>query len=170
MIWKVAFIGDSGVGKTSLIHYFKKGTISDVTSTQGIDFYGFSRGDTKITVWDIAGQEWFRHLVVKFIEGAHIIVMVFDLSRLETLQNLVNFWADEVKKHSTGTPFIIVVGNKKDIQTISDDTISEVLDNLRKKINYNIFIKTSAKTGENVHKLFDIIFEAAKIFLIIHKK
>ena len=170
MIWKVVFIGDTGVGKTSLIHCFKKGTIADVKSTQGIDFYGFSREDVRINVWDLAGQEWYKEFVVRFIEGAHIIVMVFDLSRIETLNNLVTFWADAVRKYSTGIPFVIVVGNKKDIQSIPEEVIEEVLEKLHKKVRYNVYVKTSALTGENVAKLFEVIFEAAKIFTILAKK
>ncbi|MHA1590362.1 MAG: Rab family GTPase [Candidatus Njordarchaeales archaeon] len=161
--FKVAFVGDSGVGKTSLIKAFLGEDVKSVRSTIGIDFFSIVKDSYNITVWDFAGQQWFREVLINMLRGAALVVMVFDLSRPKTLQNLIKYWAPQVKKFCGDRTVVIVVGNKKDIKKIDDDVIISAIDEIKKNINVKLYLQTSALLGENVSKLFDTIFELVKV-------
>lgn len=166
---KVVFIGDSGVGKTSLIKSFLGEDISKISTTIGVDFFVISKEDYKLTIWDFAGQEWFREIIINFLKSAAIVIMVFDLSRPKTLVNLINEWANYVKEICHEETVVIVVGNKSDIKKIDDELIASALDELKKKINVKFYLQTSALKKENVSKLFDAIFEYVKMIQIISR-
>lgn len=165
--WKVAFVGPTAVGKTSLIKAFLGETIEHVERTRGVDLYVFKRGETRVVVWDTAGQEWFHELVVRFLRGAHIVVLVFDLSRPDTMYEVLNFWAAAIREHAPDDAYVIVVGNKKDIATIPKHVLDAFLAKLREKLDFKLFIPTSALTGENVEKLFSYIFRAAEAYRVL---
>ncbi|MGQ4895142.1 MAG: Rab family GTPase [Candidatus Njordarchaeia archaeon] len=167
---KVVFIGDSGVGKTSLIRAFMGYDVKSTDTTIGVDFYSFNRDGYKVVVWDFAGQEWFRDVIINFIKGAALIIMVFDLSRPFTLMNLVKNWLDYVVKISGKHALVIVVGNKSDIKKIDDELIERTLDEMKKKINVKLYLQTSALKYKNVSRLFDTIFEYAKMINTILRK
>ena len=160
---KVAFIGDSGVGKTSLIKAFMGETVKDVKSTIGIDNYIFTKDGIKIVIWDFAGQRWFLEILINLLKGASIIVLVFDQSEPKTLTNIVKFWIPNLEKYSSSDSFIILVGNKKDIKKISDEILIKFIDKIKEKIDVQIFLQTSAKLNENVKNLFYSIFEIVKM-------
>jgi len=163
VIYKVAFVGESGVGKTSLIKAFIGEDIKKVKTTIGVDFYTFTLGDDQVVVWDFAGQEWFRSVIVEFLKGAALVVMVFDLSRMNTLLKLVNEWADHVLEISGKDTIVIVVGNKSDIKKIDDSVIMEVIDSLKRKLNVKLYLQTSALKNEGVSNLFQAIFDYVKM-------
>ncbi len=167
---KVVFVGDSGVGKTSLIKAFLGEDVSRIKTTIGVDFFTINRDDYAITIWDFAGQEWFRKIIIDFLKGAAIVVMVFDLSRPKTLMSLVNNWAKHVEELCNKETIIIVVGNKKDIKRINDDVIIQVIDQLKEKLNVKLYLQTSALKRENIDKLFDVICEYAKMIQTIATK
>ncbi len=169
---KVAFVGESAVGKTSLIKAFMGESIAEVRSTRGVDFYTFTKDNYKIVVWDFAGQEWFRKAIIDLLKGASLVVLVFDLSRPETLESLLSTWADHITKFAGKDTTVIVVGNKRDIKKIDDETVEKAIDELKKKINVKFYLQTSALLKENVGRLFDMIFEYVKLneFLARKKK
>lgn len=168
--FKVAFVGDAGVGKTSLIKAFIGEEIKNLTSTVGIDFYSFTKDNYNIVIWDFAGQIWFREVVIDFLKGAALIVMVFDLSRPRTLMSLVEFWANQVKQISGRDTLVIVVGNKKDLKKIDDGTIERVIDDLKQRINVKLYIQTSALYKENISALFNNIFDLVKVTQFLANK
>ncbi len=170
MIYKVAFIGDSGSGKTSLIKAFLGQDIRKVTTTIGVDFYHIKRENYEIVVWDFAGQKWFRDIIIDFIKGASLIVMVFDLSRPVTLVNLLRQWVHHVVDISGNQTVVIVVGNKKDIKKIPDEAISRVLDQIGRLVNLKMYLQTSALLNDNVSALFDAIFEYVKLINTLTRK
>ncbi|MHA1675986.1 MAG: Rab family GTPase [Candidatus Njordarchaeales archaeon] len=169
--YKVIFIGDSGVGKTSIIKAFIGEDVRKTTSTIGVDFYHFTKDGEKIVVWDFAGQEWFKDIVTNFIKGAIIVVMVFDLSKTSTLLNLINYWALQLVKQGAGRSFVLVVGNKADKKQIPDDFIQRVLDILKEKVNFRFYIETSALMGRNISAVFNNIFDLVKVIdMVVRKK
>ena len=160
--YKVVFVGDSGVGKTSLIKAFIGQNPTDVRSTISADIYTFRKEDILVVVWDLAGQEWYRDIIANFLRGAILAVMVFDLSRPATLYSLIRNWMNLVIEFAGPHTLIVVVGNKKDIKKIDDQIIAAVLDKLKEKLRVNFYIQTSAIRNENVSKVFDVIFELVK--------
>ncbi|MGQ4895084.1 MAG: Rab family GTPase [Candidatus Njordarchaeia archaeon] len=164
---KVVFIGDSGVGKTSLIRAFMGYNVRTTKTTTGVEFYTFKKRKYDIVIWDFAGQEWFRDVIINFIKGAALIIMVFDLSRPFSLMNLVNKWAEYVNKISGKYALTFVVGNKSDIKRIDDILIEKALDSLKSKVNLKFYIQTSAVKYTNVSKLFEAIFDYTDMILSV---
>lgn len=160
--YKVVFVGDSGVGKTSIIKAFIGEEIRGLKTTVGADIYAFKKEKFSVAVWDFAGQYWFREVISDFLKGTILAVMVFDLSRPQTLFSLLKSWADFVVKYGGDHTLVVVVGNKKDIKRIDDRIIARVLDELKKKVRVMFYTQASALYNENVGRVFDVIFELVR--------
>jgi small GTP-binding protein len=157
-VFKILLLGDGGVGKTSLLRRFIDNSFTpDYKSTIGVQFMTRSVeiGDDKaikLVIWDVAGQSRFtsyRHLYYKDAEG---IILVYDITRPETFNNL-EMWISDAVKHTAKNAHIAILGNKVDL----DDrrTVSE--DNGKKysiERSAVLFSETSAKTGFNVENAF----------------
>lgn len=157
---KVCFIGDAGVGKTSLIKRF----VLDVFDDRYIATIG-----TKVTkkivevddggnevrvmmlVWDIMGQKGFRELLREaYFFGAHGAIAVCDLTNKETLEEL-RYWIKALTDVAGDVP-IVFAGNKADLQ--NESVVKEAdLKDLADKYGAEAFL-TSAKTGQNVEDVF----------------
>ena len=78
----------------------------------------------------------------------------------QTLYSLINQWKDYLLKYAEDAP-VLLIGNKKDIKSLSDDIIEEAIENLKRDINIVGYIETSALTNENLEKLYWKIIELA---------
>lgn len=159
--FKILLIGDSGVGKSSLLLSFMisncQYSLQDLSPTIGVDFkiklltIGGKR--LKLTIWDTAGQERFGTLTSSYYRGAHGIVLVYDVTRRETFTNLSKIWAKEVDLYSTNEECIkILVGNKVDRDSERAVTRQEGMALAQE--HKCIFYECSAKTRENVQQCF----------------
>ena len=116
---KLAMLGDTQVGKTSLCHRFLNIEFSnDVLATIGKEKLESNikiknNQDMKIIIWDTAGQERFRSIALKSIKSAQGIVVVFDVTSRKTFDN-VNFWLNEIHENYKKV-CIILFGNKIDM-------------------------------------------------------
>ena len=120
---KVVIIGDSGVGKTSLIHrYTSTRFLQDFKPTIGAEFSNREvviNGQTVVAqIWDTAGQERYQSLGISFYRGADCCGIVFDRSDRNTFENLTT-WRNAFLKHGAPKeenhfPFL-VIGNKSDL-------------------------------------------------------
>ncbi len=164
-IKKVALIGDSSVGKTSLIRRF----VIDVFDDKYIATIGakVSKRDIEYTLpdktiyltlmmWDILGQHDYKKMRIQGLTGAHGVILVTDLTRPETIKMAEEFWMPEIKE-VLGGPVLIFVGNKVDVAG-AECASAEALKKLAAKTNMPV-IFSSAKTGENVETLFKKIGE-----------
>jgi len=104
---KLVFIGDSGVGKTSIINRFIKGNFdNNFASTNGATFankkiiYKDKNICLQLDIWDTAGQEQFKSLTKFFYKDAEIAVLVYDITRIESFNSLKNFWMKQLKNNS----------------------------------------------------------------------
>ena len=157
---RVVLIGDSQVGKTSLIHRFirssferqQKGTIGAVFHT----YEQIINGRTVVMqIWDTAGQEKYRSLGPIYYRNAAAGIAVFDVTSKESLPNLEQ-WIHEFKRN-TENPLIYIAGNKIDIKestVITNDEAKEFAEKNGGKLFF-----TSAKTGENVKEMFQGVFD-----------
>ncbi|GAB4836392.1 Ras- protein RABC2a [Ancistrocladus abbreviatus] len=156
--FKVLLVGDSGVGKSSLLlSFISNSSVHDLTPTIGVDFkvklviIGEKR--LKLTIWDTAGQERFGTLISSYYRGAHGIILVYDVTRRETFSNLSKNWVKEVELHSTNSECVkILVGNKVDREHERSVTREEGIA-LAREHNCPYF-ECSAKTVENVQQCF----------------
>jgi len=168
---KVVIIGDWGVGKTSLRRRFLgKSLTENYLPTLGVDISSMNvkRNDEEVTLmfWDLAGQHRFRHIRSGFYKGARIALIVFDVSRHETLDN-VKVWVQELIERWKKIPTILI-GNKIDLRGThacvmpeeGERVAAEVSELLGRKVPY---IETSALTGENVEKVVEMILKMTKV-------
>ncbi|KVI00002.1 ras-related protein RABC2a [Cynara cardunculus var. scolymus] len=156
--FKILLIGDSGVGKSSLLVSFISDSVEDIAPTIGVDFkikqltVGGKR--LKLTIWDTAGQERFRTLTSSYYRGAQGIILVYDVTRRETFTNLSEVWAKEVDLYSTNQDCVkMLVGNKVDKDTERFVSREEGT-GLAKELGC-LFLECSARTRENVHQCFE---------------
>eukprot|EP00929_Paragymnodinium_shiwhaense_P112608 TRINITY_DN80865_c0_g1_i1.p1 TRINITY_DN80865_c0_g1~~TRINITY_DN80865_c0_g1_i1.p1 ORF type:complete len:208 (+),score=48.38 TRINITY_DN80865_c0_g1_i1:60-683(+) len=156
-LFKILVIGDSGVGKSSILLRFCEDDFNEKqASTIGVDFktkHIQIRGQKlKLAVWDTAGQERFRTLTSSYYRGAHGVILVYDCSQKATFEH-VKFWQDEVKKYSTNTEAIqMLVANKVDLpeQQVSREEGEEFA-----FANSMMFIETSALTRQGIKQAFE---------------
>ena len=141
-----------------------EGFDGDYLLTIGVDFATkdiVKEGEKfKCQIWDLAGQERFKFLQESFLKGCHGILFVFDVSRLESSESVVD-WLYEVEKVINEPVPVIVIGNK--IDTVPDDQRAFLPTELKvevwgKKRTFPIFT-TSAKTGENVEQVFNQLID-----------
>jgi small GTP-binding protein len=101
---KVVLIGESGVGKTSIIQRYINNTFTPgIPTTGGANFttktMKFEEENQKIKfeIWDTAGQEKFRSLAKVFYKNAAVCILVYDITRKESFEELENFWVEEIQ-------------------------------------------------------------------------
>jgi small GTP-binding protein len=161
-IHKIVVIGDGAVGKTSLIKRFTQGGFNkEYIKTLGAQFSSYERtmGENKdirarLFFWDIAGQKEFKFMRPTFYNGGKAAIVVFDLSRPETLQNVLE-WYEDLKKYCGEVP-TVMFGNKCDL---TEDYDKEKVDEIIKKHKFLGFYLTSAKTGIRVTDAFNSIID-----------
>ena len=152
---QLLIIGDSTVGKTSILSRFAYGTFNaNYLATVGLD--NFTKDETiddknvHIKIWDTAGQERFKALTKGFFRNAEGIMIVYDVTNQETFDSLKN-WIQSIKDNM-GNDFmervpIVIIGNK--IDSDEREVKTEDAESFCKQQNYPYF-ETSAKTGENI--------------------
>jgi small GTP-binding protein len=156
-IFKVVFIGDPGVGKTSMVakHVslaFKENYVPTLGTNISSKNYSVAGNAVSLMIWDIAGQEVFKTIIEKYFEGTNAAFIVFDVTRPETYHSVV-LWYEEMMRFVPKTAPVIVVGNKTDLPRKVDKKDGE-------KVATQLgaeYIETSAKTGVNVDVAFDKI-------------
>ncbi|KAK8577887.1 hypothetical protein V6N13_126715 [Hibiscus sabdariffa] len=164
-LFKLLMIGDSGVGKSSLLLSFTSGTFDELSPTVGVDFkvkYATAGGkQLKLAIWDTAGQERFRTLTSSYYRGAQGVVLVYDVTRRETFTNLKEVWSKEFDLYTTNKDCIkMVVGNKVDKESQRIVTKKEGLEFAR---DYGcLFIECSAKTHANIVDTPSLLAEGSK--------
>ncbi|GAQ90434.1 Rab family GTPase [Klebsormidium nitens] len=156
-LFKLLLIGDSGVGKSSLLLRFTADTFDDLSPTIGVDFklkmltLGGKR--IKLTIWDTAGQERFRTLTSSYYRGAQGIILAYDVTRRETFTDLSDIWLKEVELYSTNPDCIkMLVGNKVDRESERQVTKEEGKAFARQ--HGCLFLEASAKTRRGVQDCF----------------
>lgn len=156
--FKILLIGDSGVGKSSLLVSFISSSVEDLAPTIGVDFkikqLTVAGKRLKMTIWDTAGQERFRTLTSSYYRGAQGIILVYDVTRRDTFTNLSDVWAKEIELYSTNQDCVkMLVGNKVDRE--SDRAVSREEGMALAKELKCLFLECSAKTRENVEQCFE---------------
>ena len=160
---KVVLLGESGVGKTSIISQFISGKFdSDCISSlsaqyisKTVDFNDINKS-IKFDIWDTAGQEKFRALAKIFYRDAKVICLCYDISSEKSFIELKDYWYEQqVKLFSEGDPIYAVVANKSDLYAKSE-VPDEKGKAFAKEIN-GIFQSTSAKSNSGINTLFNNI-------------
>ncbi|XP_045543929.1 ras-related protein Rab-6B isoform X1 [Salmo salar] len=166
--FKLVFLGEQSVGKTSLITRFMYDSFDNTyQATIGIDFLSktmyLEDRTVRLQLWDTAGQERFRSLIPSYIRDSTVAVVVYDITNVNSFQQ-TSKWIDDVRTERGSDVIIMLVGNKTDLGDKSilsnkpSDTAARQITieegEQRAKELSVMFIETSAKTGYNVKQLF----------------
>eukprot|EP00403_Amphidinium_massartii_P010179 CAMPEP_0178415804 /NCGR_PEP_ID=MMETSP0689_2-20121128/23739_1 /TAXON_ID=160604 /ORGANISM="Amphidinium massartii, Strain CS-259" /LENGTH=206 /DNA_ID=CAMNT_0020037133 /DNA_START=72 /DNA_END=692 /DNA_ORIENTATION=- len=158
-LFKVLLIGDSAVGKSSLLLRFADDVYNaSYNSTIGVDFKIRTvlkdQKTIKLQLWDTAGQERFRTITQSYYRGSHGIIVVYDVSDRQSFNN-VKYWLEEVGKYAAPGAVRLLVGNKCDLlskKAVSTEEAKEFADE-----RGIAFLETSAKQAHNVDAAFDTL-------------
>lgn len=154
--YKIVVVGASGVGKTAIVNQLiNKNFKEEGQPTIGVEFKSYSLQaddeNVKLQIWDTAGQERFRSVSKAYFRNALGAVLVFDLTQRQSFEEL-NMWINDLNSLCAPNAYIILVGNKKDLE--DDRQIAETeAQEFAKRYNLQ-YLETSAKTGDNVQDTF----------------
>ena len=153
---KVILVGDSGVGKTSIINRYLDTFDPNEKTTIGASF------SSKITIidgykisfdiWDTAGEERFRSVNSIFYKEAYVCLIVYDITKENTFQSIKKFWYNSVKENANKELTFGIAGNKIDLYSKEEVNEKEVKE-FCKEINA-LFFKTSAKENTFIDEIF----------------
>jgi small GTP-binding protein len=165
---KIILMGPAAVGKTSIRErYLGKGFRTTHHMTIGADFAlkKVKKNDQEfiIQIWDLSGQPAFYEVRKLYYRGTDGMFIIFDLSRMTTLDEIPN-WIAEYNKNSETMRPAILIGNKVDLVDDSVDSLSETIMKKIQQLDINDFIEsqhifTSALTGENIDRAFDLLID-----------
>lgn len=118
-LFKIVLVGDSGVGKSSIVTRIAKDTFSmDTLSTIGVEFinksFDINNKVVKAQIWDTAGAERFRSVTSQYYRGVVGALVCYDITKLSSFQN-VNTWLTDLQTHADDDIKIMIVGNKCDL-------------------------------------------------------
>uniref|UniRef100_A0A3Q0KGU5 Putative rabb and C n=1 Tax=Schistosoma mansoni TaxID=6183 RepID=A0A3Q0KGU5_SCHMA len=161
--FKVLLLGNSGVGKTSIIRALVGETFYQTTiSTIGIDLikriFTVENHRVQLEVWDTAGQEQYHSIVSLHFREAKCFIIVYDVTDMESFEQIRKYWLRSVDEHMDEAVPVFFVANK--IDTIKDKKVStEQGQQLTSQQAAHGFFETSAKTGKNIQNLFQAVAE-----------
>ena len=164
--FKVVMLGDSGVGKTSLVKYEIQNTFiynRDSTIIFEHSFKNFSvmGKNVRLQIWDTCGKEIYHSSVQNFYKSALCIFVVFSLESLDSF-NKVNQWIEEIKENNNEDYILVLVGNKFDL-TPQRKISKEVIEDYCKNNGIENYFEVSAKSGENAHEMYKSLVK--KLFI-----
>lgn len=161
--YKIVFLGNASVGKTTLISQFIYKQADDkYNPTIGIDFLStkteINNKEVRLQLWDTAGQERFNSIIPNYTRDSFISVIVFDLTNIESFNNLKHWiedlvWINDLEKKCK----LIIVGNKKDREDVIPDLIQKGSE-FAKTVNGK-YVSTNAMSYDGIDDMVKAMYE-----------
>ena len=158
---KVILLGDVGVGKTNIISRYLSGEFNPSLNPTVGSSYGEKRikkeGITYLLkVWDTVGQEKYNSITKLFVQGSHIIILVYSIDNLHSFQKL-DFWHNFIKNTLKDDTYILaVIGNKRDLYE-NELVTEEEGKKYAEKMNANYALLSAKTDRQNIINFFDIL-------------
>ena len=157
--FKVCILGDTNVGKTTLVNRYLTGLFKDSSKTLGTDFHikylNINKKKIFLQIWDFAGEERFRFILPSYIQGASGCIFMYDITNRNSLIHFKDWYKvfiEGTNQNKQEIP-LIIVGGKLDLQSkrkVLIEQASKIADNY----NLSDYLECSSKTGENVEEIF----------------
>jgi len=168
---KMVLVGESGVGKTSIIHRYLYNEYDDNRITTSSPEYKnkileYPEYNKSITfdIWDTAGQEAYRSVTRNFYINAAIGLMVYDIRVKDSFENIKTYWSEQLKEYGEENIILAIAGNKSDLfedQQVSEKEVKKFAESIGA-----IFKLTSCKENIGINELF---YECGKKYLEVNK-
>ena len=158
--YKTIIIGNSGVGKSSLLKRAVQGKFTEnYTATIGFEFlllyYEINGVKIKLQIWDTCGQEMYRSLVQGFYRNTALTLLIYAINDLKSFDDLSD-WLNDIKNNTAHNMPIFLIGNKCDLKD-EVEINSQTAKDFAKQNNLIYFNEASAKTGYNIDDIFEQI-------------
>ncbi|XP_027029037.2 EF-hand calcium-binding domain-containing protein 4A [Tachysurus fulvidraco] len=155
-VFKVVFLGSSGVGKSSFIHHYCRGHFPNkMSTTVGMDFQVRSLvldcTQIALQLWDTAGQERFHSITTQYYRKADGILVMYDVTQSTSLV-AVRDWLDQVQKHKADGACVILLGNKVDMEDGGGRQVTSMQGQKLAEEYQADFFECSAKSGHNIEE------------------
>ena len=155
--YKIIFVGDAGVGKTTIINRINDNEFqSAYDATIGVDFWpkkiNFRGNEITLQIWDTAGQERYRGLIPSYVRNSSIVFIVFDITNRKTFESIPK-WIELIKSIEKNN-ILVLIGNKDDLEEKRE--VEEKEGNELAKKNEIAYYELSAKRDNNndIKKIF----------------
>ena len=161
--FKLIAIGDSSVGKSCLTTQAVRNNFMEFyQATVGFEFLTFNlrmnSNVVKLQIWDTCGQEVYKSLISNFYRNCTLALIVYAINNRTSFEHAEN-WLNDLKNQSNPNVRVFLVGNKSDLEQ-ERQVSKEEAEKFKEEKNLDVFMETSAKTGENAR---NVLLEAAKI-------
>ena len=161
ILFKIILVGDTSVGKTNIINkYIKNEFREDFYATIGVEFshkkFVVENRKIKAQIWDTAGQERYKAITRAYYKGAKGAFIVYDITRKETFDD-VDKWRNELISSCNQEITVMLIGNKCDLED-QREILKEQGEEKAKSFGFS-FLETSALSGENLEKGFQMLIE-----------
>lgn len=173
---KILILGNSQVGKSSILNQFTEGVFTEtIPPTLGIDYkinkVNVEGTEIKLQIWDTAGQERFKSITENFYKGAQGIILVFDLTEHESFA-AIRTWLKNIYEKAGKNVVVCLLGNKLDMVELANNDITfridrskfvneQDVDELLKEIPIKYF-RSSAKSNLNIREAFNYLAQEIK--------
>ena len=171
-IYKITTIGDSGVGKSSIMMRIVKNRFdSNSLSTIGASYMNriiqINNKVINLQLWDTAGQEKYNSIIPMYLRNASCVLLVFDINQINTLENIKTRWIPLIKQTNLENGeykcVFYIIANKFDMKNLSsedEEKTKEILNDIIDDESLSIkYFNISAKSGYNIDKLFKKLIE-----------
>ena len=160
LTFKIIIVGNSGVGKTSITNNAVKNVFFEsYKATIGMEIFSLfvkvNHKIIKLQIWDTCGQEIYRSLITNFYRNSSLAIIVYSIDKKNSFKD-IELWLKELRLYSSPDIKVILIGNKSDLKDKREVTYEEGAKYLEDD-RIMSFYETSAKTGDNVKKLFEEI-------------
>uniref|UniRef100_A0A0R3WZU2 Ras-related protein Rab-14 n=1 Tax=Hydatigena taeniaeformis TaxID=6205 RepID=A0A0R3WZU2_HYDTA len=161
--FRFILIGDSTVGKSSLLQYFCEGKLSSFAEpTVGVDFSTrnivLSNGTViKLRLWDTAGQEKFKSIARSYYRNAVGALLIFDITNHTSFEHVMGWYEDAATNMKCQSPAFLLCGQKSDLENQREVSRMEA-EALAQTLGIS-YIETSALQGQNVEAAFKALTE-----------
>ena len=159
---KITLLGSCGVGKTCIAQrYINNSFQENYISTTASYLHKIITRNNKyyqLDIWDTAGQEKFRALGKNFYKDAFIVILVYDITRNDSFDELKKIWYPDVLQYGEKKPILAVVGNKCDLYEEKEIVDEDEARKFAEEINAKFMI-VSAKSNINIQNFFSDLID-----------